>query len=248
MRGPRIGLRTGAIVVGLAVLLPLAAGAAVWAAGVPLLLPDDVPAGTVADAPSPGPRTLTAARSPAVAAVEALLAVGPGTGWSPAGPAARATTSVIDAACPVTAAPAPTLTAQRAFSRGRTGITVAVEVHGAGLGGQALDRRRARLGECAAGGSLVSWPLRTRTVSAVATAFRPAGATSAVSSLIWRRGDVVLAVLAPGERPEALMALADAVDVTALRSLAGRCADLPPPPRRRRGRRGSPGTASPGWS
>jgi hypothetical protein len=66
-------------------------------------------------------------------------------------------------------------------------------------------------------------------LAGIAGTVRPDGAPHPVASLTWRRGDLILSVVAPGSSPSSLGRVATAVDAAATTLLRPVCADLEAP-------------------
>ncbi len=231
LRSRRAGRRSSkkaiVAVTACAVAIPALAVAGAATAGIPLLPLVEEPAPPAA-APAAPPGVVVATGTLAGNLVADLLRSGPGPGWRPANGITRAPGTPFDYACRVVGPPAAAVAADRSFqdARGQQ-VTVQVRAYGAGLGAVAMDRLAARVQACPGRDSRVTAATYSDgSRSGIAGTVRPDGAPHAVASLTWRRGDVLLSVVAPGRTPSSLSSVAASVDAAALALLRPVCADL----------------------
>ena len=194
------------------------------------LLPQEPAAPVVAGAsPTPTPSGVTPAQTPAATVITSALSTSPAPTWRPTGTVTWAASTAFDRACPVNnASSGAALAGQRVFLVGGRAVTVAIRAYGAGQGMPAMRTVLSRVRQCTAQGADVgAAPTANLRVAAIAGWAKPAGSPTKVSTLMWRRGDVVASVTVAGG-PTSLPALVLAFDPALLARLASSCADLHP--------------------
>jgi hypothetical protein len=202
-----------------AIALPVVTVGAVVALGVGLG-PRSVDSSAAAVSASPRATADLTAR-PAQVVVDSLLSAAP-PGWTPSGAVVRSASDPLVEGCDATV-PAGATTATRRFDVAGRGIAVTVTAYSAGAGPVAVRDRVAALASCPDVTAGASSPLAG--VDAF-VAYRTSSTLPAVSVLGWRRGDVVVAVYAPGRNPGGLADRARVLDARLLVSLQGRCAEV----------------------
>ena len=190
------------------------------------LVPHDDKATVAAPIPIATVSTAAATGTPASSFITNTLTHPPDSQWRATGGLSWAASTAFDQACAVNGATAgPVIAGQRVFVvSGRT-VTVTVRAYGAGLGLPALQGLLIRVRDCARSGQNVgAAPAREIGVAALSGWAQPAGSPGRVSTLLWRRGDVIASVAVAGG-PSSLPKLALAVDAALLPRLTPVCAD-----------------------
>lgn len=169
----------------------------------------------------------TSALTPARRAIVQILNDGPGPSWAPSGPVTWAAGTAFDFACPANPAAAPVISGARLFTGNGQSVTVTARAYAAGQGAVAFaglfaawhncDQESKGVGVIAAAApgvdALTGWVSGTT-----------AGGPS--STLMWRRGDVVLTVSHTDTSPNSLASSAYQLDAVADTAIAGICADV----------------------
>jgi hypothetical protein len=202
-----------------AIALPVVTVGAVVALGVGLG-PHSADGGAASASASPRATADLTAR-PAQVVVDSLLSAAP-PGWTPYGAVVRSASDPLVEGCDATV-PAGTTTATRRFDVAGRGIAVTVTAYSAGAGPVAVRDRVAALASCP---DVTAGASSTLAGVDAYVAYRTSSTLPAVSVLGWRRGDVVVAVYAPGRNPVGLADRARVLDGRLLVALQGRCAEV----------------------
>ena len=198
------------------------------ALGISLLPHQEQPAAVGPPAAAPI-RTVSLTQTPAARFIAASLIRNPTPRWLATGSVSWAASTAFDQACSAnTASAGPAIAGQRVFVVDGHAVTVAVRAYGAGQGMPAMRALLSRVRDCAQGGANVgAAPAPNLGVAAIAGWAQPAGSPDRVSTLLWRRGDVVASVSVAG-RPNSLPALVLDLDPVLLTRLTPVCANVHP--------------------
>ena len=212
----------------LALCLPVAFVVALGKAGIPVLPSSAAPAPASTPSPSLAPLAVLA-DSPATRTVTSLLNQGPGTAWLASAEVDWAVGTPYDYACQLTPwkGPGAAVSGQRTFENAAGTLTVSAHAYGAGAGALAFDQLSQRIAACPQRESSVSSePVSVGGANGLIGHVRPDGSPSTVTSVVWRRGDVVLDVHASGVPYPDLIAAAQAVDAKATTVIEPVCASM----------------------
>ena len=212
----------------LALCLPVAFVVALSKAGIPILPSASAPAPATTPGPSLAPLAVLS-DSPATLAVTSVLNQGPGAPWLPSAEVDWAVGTPYDYACQLTTwkGPRAAVSGQRTFQSASGTITVSAHAYSAGAGALAFDQLSQRIAQCPQRESSVSsQPVSVGGANGLIGQVRPKGSPSTVTSVVWRRGDVVLDVHASGVPYPGLIAAAQAVDAAATTAIEPVCASM----------------------
>ncbi|CAB4945447.1 unannotated protein [freshwater metagenome] len=226
-RGPRSG-PTLIVVAVLALSIPLALAVVLQAAGIPILPGGPSRTSEVAAAAAKAPLVVLG-DSPATTTLAALLSSSPAPGWLPVSPADWAVGTPYDYACDLGASTGPraVVSVQRTFTTGPRTATVSLYAYGAGAGASAYAEFARRLEQCPNRESTITIaPSAVNGAAALTGRVRLEGFPTAVSSVAWREGDVILEVHSATLGASALLVLASTIDSTATAALQPVCPAL----------------------
>lgn len=226
-RDPRSGPALLVVAV-MALSIPLALVVVLQAAGVPILPGGAARTSEVAAVAVKAPLVVLG-DSPATKTLSALVSSSPAPGWVPVSPADWAVGTPYDYACALGASEGPraAVSVQRTFTTGPQTATVSLYAHGAGAGAAAFAEFGRRLEQCPGRESTITVsPSAVNGAAALFGQVRLDGSPTAVSSVAWREGDVILEVHSATLAAPALLALAATVDSTATSALEPVCPSL----------------------